>query len=218
MWVTHVNGHVMEENDYGVHPTSNTLGTGDCFPSCKVPGAWSWPLISTSIISVTAMWSITSIPPFFFFAVILRLLIFNYFGWRESLIKIRKSTPVRSPCCLCISKNLRIDIHKTVTLSVALCRELHCLYSHRVLFRWSNRYEWDGQNVWHVCGRWHMHTEFWWGNLKERDHLEDVSVDGMMILKWIFKKWVGTFDWINLSYDKDKWLAVVNTVMNLWIP
>jgi hypothetical protein len=26
------------------------------------------------------------------------------------------------------------------------------------------------------------------------------------------------FDWINLSYDKDKWLAVANTVMNLWFP
>jgi len=36
---THVNGHIMEENDYVVHPTSNTLGTGDHFPSCKVPGA-----------------------------------------------------------------------------------------------------------------------------------------------------------------------------------
>jgi len=23
------------------------------------------------------------------------------------------------------------------------------------------------------------------------------------------------FDWINLAYDKDKWLAVANTVMNL---
>jgi hypothetical protein len=23
-----------------------------------------------------------------------------------------------------------------------------------------------------------MHTGFWWGNLKERDHLEDKGVDG----------------------------------------
>ena len=23
-----------------------------------------------------------------------------------------------------------------------------------------------------------MHTEFWWGNLKERGHLEDLGVDG----------------------------------------
>jgi hypothetical protein len=33
-----------------------------------------------------------------------------------------------------------------------------------------------------------MHTQFWWGKVRERDHLEDISVDGRMILKWIFKK------------------------------
>ena len=27
------------------------------------------------------------------------------------------------------------------------------------------------------------------GNLRERDHLEDSGVDGMIILKWIFRKW-----------------------------
>ena len=30
---------------------------------------------------------------------------------------------------------------------------------------------------------------FWWGNLRKRDHFEEVGVDGKMILKWIFKKW-----------------------------
>jgi hypothetical protein len=28
-----------------------------------------------------------------------------------------------------------------------------------------------------------MHTEFWWGSLKERNHLGGLGVDGMIILK-----------------------------------
>jgi len=29
---------------------------------------------------------------------------------------------------------------------------------------------------------------FWWGNLRERDHLGDPGVDGMIILRWIVRK------------------------------
>jgi hypothetical protein len=25
-------------------------------------------------------------------------------------------------------------------------------------------------------------------------------------------------DWINLAHDRDQWRALVNTVMNLWVP
>jgi hypothetical protein len=32
------------------------------------------------------------------------------------------------------------------------------------------------------------HAEFWWGDARERDHLEDQGVNGI-ILKLIFKKW-----------------------------
>jgi len=30
---------------------------------------------------------------------------------------------------------------------------------------------------------------FWWGNLREREHLEDTGVDGRIILRWIFRRW-----------------------------
>jgi hypothetical protein len=32
-------------------------------------------------------------------------------------------------------------------------------------------------------------TGFWWGNLIERDHLEDIGVDGRIILKWSLNNW-----------------------------
>jgi hypothetical protein len=37
-------------------------------------------------------------------------------------------------------------------------------------------------------GRAKMYTRFWWGELRERDHLEDPGVDGRVILRWVFRK------------------------------
>ena len=38
-------------------------------------------------------------------------------------------------------------------------------------------------------GRGEAYTGFWWGNLRERDHLEDPDRDGRIKLRWIFRKW-----------------------------
>jgi hypothetical protein len=40
-------------------------------------------------------------------------------------------------------------------------------------------------------GRAQVCTGFWWGNLWERDHFEDLGTDGRIILEWIFKQSVG---------------------------
>jgi hypothetical protein len=36
-----------------------------------------------------------------------------------------------------------------------------------------------------------VHTGFWWGNVRERDQLEETSVDGRIVLKCIFKSGLG---------------------------
>ena len=44
-----------------------------------------------------------------------------------------------------------------------------------------------------------MYIELWWGNLRERDHLEYLGIDGRIILRWIFRKWdVG--EWTGLIW------------------
>ena len=60
-----------------------------------------------------------------------------------------------------------------------------------------------------------MHARFQWGNLREGYYLEDPGVDGRIILKRILEKLDGGTDWFALAQDKDKWRALVNTVMNL---
>jgi len=40
-----------------------------------------------------------------------------------------------------------------------------------------------------VWGRGEAYTGVWWGNLRERNHLEDPGVDGRIIIRWIFREW-----------------------------
>jgi hypothetical protein len=44
-----------------------------------------------------------------------------------------------------------------------------------------------------------VHTGFWWGDQRETNCLEDLSVEERIILKWIFKKWDGGMEWFDLA-------------------
>jgi hypothetical protein len=56
-----------------------------------------------------------------------------------------------------------------------------------------------------------LHTGFWWGNLREGDHLGDPGIGGRIILKWVFKKWNG-WAWTELS-----WLRIGTGGGLLWM-
>ena len=43
--------------------------------------------------------------------------------------------------------------------------------------------------MWHAWEMGEVPRGFWWGDLRERVHLQDLGVDRKMILKLIFRKW-----------------------------
>jgi hypothetical protein len=54
-----------------------------------------------------------------------------------------------------------------------------------------------------------MHIGYWWESQKERDHKEDQD---LREIGW------NIVDWIDLAQDRDHWRALVNMVMNFWVP
>jgi len=63
-------------------------------------------------------------------------------------------------------------------------------------------------------GRGKVHTGVWWGNLRERDQLDDPGVKERILLRWIFGNGMGDTDWIDLAHDRNRYRALVNAVMN----
>jgi hypothetical protein len=58
-----------------------------------------------------------------------------------------------------------------------------------------------------------MCTRFWWESLKEREYSEDRGVDGLDHNGFSVIGW--RLEWIQLTKNRGRWWAVVNTVMNL---
>jgi hypothetical protein len=54
-----------------------------------------------------------------------------------------------------------------------------------------------------------MYTGFLGGDLRERDHLEDSDVDGVIMLIWMFRKWdVGVWtgsSWLRIRTRGWRW-------------
>jgi hypothetical protein len=44
------------------------------------------------------------------------------------------------------------------------------------------------------------------------------SIDGRIILRWIFRIWVWGMECVEPALDRDRWRALVNVVMNLRVP
>jgi len=65
---------------------------------------------------------------------------------------------------------------------------------------------------------WSSVYKVWRGNLREIDNVEDLNIDGMIILRWILRKWDGGVDWFDLAQDRDRWQALVNMIMIFWVP
>jgi hypothetical protein len=57
-----------------------------------------------------------------------------------------------------------------------------------------------------------MLTEFWLGNLKRRNHLGDLGIDGKTVLTY------EGVNWTHVVFASDQWWAVVYVVLNLWVP
>ena len=74
----------------------------------------------------------------------------------------------------------------------------------------SNQGEYDGQDMWHIWERRVINTEFWWTNLNKNGHLEDLGIDGRMILKQILHKQDG-IEWTGFI-----WLWIDITGRPLW--
>lgn len=62
-----------------------------------------------------------------------------------------------------------------------------------------------------------MNTEFYMAILKGREHLENLGVDGRIILTDLKEVGYQELYWINPARDRKQWRAPVETMMNICI-
>jgi hypothetical protein len=102
-------------------------------------------------------------------------------------------------------------------------QELNDMYSSPSILviksrRWAEHVAHVGEG--HVTRKEESRGVYRWGNLRERDHLEDPGMRRWKDIINVDLQEVGYegMDWIDLAQDRDRWRAFVNGVMNLQVP
>jgi hypothetical protein len=73
---------------------------------------------------------------------------------------------------------------------IALYSSPNIIWEIKLRLRWAEHVARLGRGV---------HAGFWWGNLREIDHLEDPGTEGRIELRCIFRKW-DVRAWIGLMW------------------
>jgi len=58
----------------------------------------------------------------------------------------------------------------------------------------------------------------WWGDLIDRGHWENLGVDERKLLKFNVQEVGWGMDWMEMAQDRDRWRALVTTLMSLRVP
>ena len=73
--------------------------------------------------------------------------------------------------------------------------------------------------MWHVWRKREVCTRFWWGNLRGKRPM------GKLRRRWednikmdLQEMGRGCGEWVELTQDRDRWRALVSTVMNFGVP
>jgi len=61
-------------------------------------------------------------------------------------------------------------------------------------------------------------TGFWWGELRERDHLQDLGIEERNCFTRSVRGGGGRNDWIDLDQVRDRWRTLVTAAMNHRVP
>ena len=66
--------------------------------------------------------------------------------------------------------------------------------------------------MWHLVGTGEIQTRLGWGILMEEDHLEDLGIDGRIILVGLQGVGWGDMNWMDLAQGRGRWRALLNAV------